>query len=283
MHDRRGFLKSTLGLATRCGSSLDPSLTLDNRGSVPPPTREQVEYEEILGLSPGLEWLGLPQEWSVVRERLHPFCPERVVILSSTGITRVGHNLQEAKQSIWKRVQARHLGSQDYLMPPVKFDLLVAMIDRLTSFYHRADLAEDWALRLARREDLGSCGLDQGFGLVHQFQGRENVRTINSLVDWWLFLVPEGMEYQCLDEKPVYALVGHVFDQRRIGLELDVWSLASELHRTISRRKVSDRSMLGWEQIANMDRVSAARFLNRQVALSLKNLMERVNSYEGRP
>ena len=71
-----------------------------------------------------------------------------------------------------------------------KFTLLVQVIARLTALYHRQDLFVDWASQLVLREELGSTCLGSGFGLVHQFQRTETVQIQNSLVDWWLFLLP---------------------------------------------------------------------------------------------
>lgn len=107
MHDRRGFLKTTLGLAMSAGFDLVPSPAPDHRPSIHPSTPEQVEYEAILARSPDLELLGLPRDWSVVRLGFHPFSPERVVILTSEYHLKLGRTLADAKKQIWSRIEAR--------------------------------------------------------------------------------------------------------------------------------------------------------------------------------
>ena len=155
MFDRRGFLKTTFGLAVGTDAGQVLSSNQSDRTSTPPSTPEQEECQEILARSSGLQLLGLPRDWSRVEQGLHPFAPERVLLLSSTDLSRVGGNnsktLTKTKECIWKRIEARHVQNRDYLMTPAKFDLLVAIIDRLTSFYHKPELAEKWAFRFPPR------------------------------------------------------------------------------------------------------------------------------------
>ena len=271
MHGRRGFLKTTLGLATTAVPGFIPSPTHDKRPSVPRSTPEQVEYETILSQSPGLEWLGLPRDWSAVRHGLHPFSPERVVILTSEDSLKLGRTLAGAKNQIWSGMETGCLRRRERLMPSAKFDLLLAFVDHMAAYYHRPDLAECWAFRLASREQLGSCGLGRGFGLVHQFQGHDVVKTTSGKVDWWLFLLPEGANYESHDEKPVHVLIGHVFDQRRAGWEHSVWGLAEKLaRRSFGQPDNADGTSLGLLKAASIDRVTAAQFLNHQLALCLR-------------
>lgn len=271
MHDRRGFLKTALGLAASAGTGLVPSQTPSSRSIAPPSTPEQVEYEMILAQSPSLEWLGLPRDWSVVRQGFHPFAPERVVILTTDHHLKLGRTLANAKKQIRSRFEAWAARFRDHLMASTKFDLLLAFVDHMVAYYQRPDLAEDWAFRLAGREQLGSCGLGHGLGVVHQFQGDDAVKTTNGKVDWWLFLLPEGANYESLDEKPAHLLIGHIFDQRMIGWELRVLELTTKLQRSALGPPMNpDGISLGLLKVANMDRVSAARLLNYRLALCLK-------------
>lgn len=163
------------------------------------------------------------------------------------------------------------MSTRDPLMPSAKFDLLLAFVDHMAAYYQRPDLKEYWAFRLTQREQLGSCGIGRGFGLVHQFQLDDVVKTINGKVDWWLFLLPEGANFESLDENPVHLLIGHVFDQRRIGLEYRVLELTTKLQwNALGPPDDADGTSLGLLKVASMDRVSAARFLNHQLALCLQ-------------
>jgi hypothetical protein len=152
-------------------------------------------------------------------------------------------------------------------MPSAKFDLLLGFVDHMAAYYQRPDLKEYWAFRLAQREQLGSCGVGRGFGLVHQFQLDDVVKTTNGKMDWWLFLLPEGANYESLDDKPVHLLIGHVFDQRRIGLEFRVLELTTKLQwNVLGPPENADGLSLALLKVASMDRVSAARFLNHRLA-----------------
>ncbi|MFN4260911.1 MAG: hypothetical protein ACK4RK_16575 [Gemmataceae bacterium] len=227
-------------------------------------------YEQVLAQSWCLQYLGLPRDWSVVEKGFHPFSPERVVILTSDHHLKLGRTLTDAKKQIWSRIEAWFVSIRGPLMPPAKFDLLLAFVDHMAAYYQRPDLEEYWAFRLTQREQLGSCGLGRGFGLVHQFQLDDVVKTTNGKVDWWLFLLPEGANYESLDDKPVHLLIGHVFDQRRIGLEYRVWELTARLaRRSFGQPDNADGISFSLLEVANMDRISAARFLNYQLALCL--------------
>ena len=254
------------------GSDLVPSPARGRRPGIQPSTPEQVEYEAVLARSPGLELLGLPRDWSAVKQGFHPFSPERVVILPSNHPLGLGRTLADAQERIWSGIKAWHSRIQGPLISSVKFDLLLALVDHMAAYYQRPDLAEYWASRLACREQLGSSGLGRGFGLVHQYQLADVVKTTNAKVDWWLFLLPEGANYESLDDKPVHLLIGHVFDQRRFGWEDRVWGLTAGLARNVLGLPENTNGInLGLLNVARMDRVSAARFLNHRLALCLKD------------
>ena len=270
MLDRRGFMRKSLGLAVGCPGQID-SRPAGQPDKIASPW-EDAEYQKILAGSPSLELLGLPRDWSVVRDGFHPFSPERVVIFDKEAFPGslwsscyVREQVrQKLMQSKWDPTLPDELG-----MPERKFDILGAITDRMSSFYGRQDLADKWAFNLARREKLCSTGLGWGYGLAHQFQGdfSDRVATVNALVDWWLFLFPDGIEFGSLDERPVYAVIGHVFDRFRAGLDLRVWGLTTKLARRIV---LMTSTVQGWLHDAHMDRVITARFLNRQLALLLK-------------
>jgi hypothetical protein len=229
MLDRRSFLHASLvGIGTSSLANANGAILTD--------------YERVV--AGNLDRLGIPPSWSLVRECLHPFVPERVMILSRPR----------------DRCKKQNSGLR---LPREKFDLLMAVTDRLANFYERPDLRDQWGRRLVRREELGSSALGQGVGLVHQFQGPEFVLTSNGLVDWWAFLLPDGAEFDSLDDKPVYALIGHVFSQRHPGRELAVWCITSGLFYTIGNG-------IGWTTISQMDRLAAARCLNLEIARRLR-------------
>ena len=285
MFNRRSFLKVTCGLGAGAASGLGGLATVQGSQMVPPcSSGQETEYEQILAKSPKFEWLGLPRDWSVVREGLHPFTPERVVILTEDGPAerwKWKSRTERWKWKAWASLEVRERverqlvewkcsGGPDGLgMPEEKFDILGAIINRMSSYYGRLDLSESWAVRLAKREKMMSTSVGPGAGQVHQFQdSKDRIATANGLVDWWIFLFPDGFDFDALDQKPVYAVVGNVFDQRRFDLECPVLGLGQRLARRVGYAKASERGIheTDWKPVASMDRITAARFLNHELA-----------------
>lgn len=193
--------------------------------------------------------------WPAERDYFHPFAPERVVILNRGGLG----------SPHWIREKLSQKKSHLAELSIEKFDLLITVVKILTDYYRVPQYFEGWADRLVKRERLGSTGIGGGLGIVHEFQAKrpgQLVRTVvNPPVDWWLFLLPEGTDYDSVDEKPVFALIGDVANQLSSAIALRILELTTRLNRRIDT---------GWETIASMDRVSAARFLNVQFALAVE-------------
>ena len=119
----------------------------------------------------------------------------------------------------------------------------------------------EWANGMAKREALASTSLGQGFGLLHQFQDNQQIRLETPPVDWWLFLFPNGIEWDAIDDQPVFGLIGHVFPPDHIdmpALKLRVYELTTRIGREVMR---SD----GWRAIARLDGEAAARKVNLAV------------------
>ena len=120
---------------------------------------------------------------------------------------------------------------------------------------------------MAKREALASTGLWQGFGLLHQFQNVQHVRLDNYPVDWWLFLFPNGIEWDA--DEPVFGMIGHVFPPNADpGLKLREYALATQIGWEVMR---SD----GWRAIAKLDRTAAAGKIN----LAVSRCIERSSSF----
>ena len=66
-------------------------------------------------------------------------------------------------------------------------------------------------------------GLGYGLGLLHDFQPHDTpVRTTNGIVDWWLVLLPGGIDWRAIDGRPVHFMVGPVMERRQPGTYLRV-------------------------------------------------------------
>ncbi len=136
-------------------------------------------------------------------------------------------------------------------------------IDRLAKVLtdHYAIPSSGWANGMAKREALASTSLGHGFGLLHQFQDRQHIRLETPPVDWWLFLFPNGIEWNAIDDQPVFGMIGPVFPPDHIempALKLRVYELTTRIGREVM---LSD----GWRAIARLDGESAARKLNLAV------------------
>jgi mannitol/fructose-specific phosphotransferase system IIA component (Ntr-type) len=258
--NRRRFLSSTLGLTA---STVPLAAAHACPQTVQSPVRSDASactaYERLLARTDRLHWLGLPRSWSPVREGFHPIPPERVVILPG----RPAH-CEENRQAadVKELLLRRHSAGARSHVSPQKIELIVRLLDQVTTYYHAPELLADWADRLVRREALGTSGMDQHFALPHQFQTTGIVRTVNPPVDWWLFLFPEGVPcWESLDEQPVHAMLLHILALPRLrlnGLEQIVLCLASHAAREIPQA-------CSWPEVSRMDRVSAARCVNQGI------------------
>ncbi len=272
MIDRRAFLGSPLALAitapkpSEAGASEVFSVQVRARQAADP----GLQYEQLLAGLKCLRVLGLPHSWSLVRDRLHPFSPDRVVIDRRKGA--LSHATPACiNGNVWERVQEL-LRRQPHpreveAFSEEKYEVILSLTEILANYYRLPECFEEWAIGLTARESLMATAYRDGCGLVHQFQnwGQEPraVATRNSFVDWWAFLFPHGAIWDSFDGKPVYGLIGHVFSQlrRSVGLEMRVYELTSRLHGTMSTECPTI-----WEHISSLDRVAAAQCLNGHLA-----------------
>jgi len=214
-----------------------------------------------------MEVLGIPRDWSAVGLGLHPFAPERVLVLPSGGRLR---DACEGSGRSRERLIDRHerrcaeLDCKPETPGREKLDAIIWIMDGLTRHYHRPDLFEDWALGLIGRESLGSTGIGGYFGLAHQFQHVGEVEVDCPPQDWWLILSPEGIDWESLSGEPVHMLFAHVAEQPwRPGHRdplFHAWCLSCRIVREIDDSR----------PIGRMGRLAAARFLNPIAARALE-------------
>ena len=236
MLNRRSFLHSSLaaGLSFLAPVEASADIVLS-------------DYERALANPGTWKYLGRPHSWSLVRQGFHPIVPDRVIIMTEEGgwLQGTGSHLRE----LWQGPLSAE-----------KFAWIVRISQVLTEHYHIP--LEGWVKGLARREALGSTAMGQGFGLVHQFQDDQQIRLENAPVDWWLFLFPNGIEWDACDDEPVYGMIGHVFSadhMNHAGLKLRPYVLTTAIAWSV----IMDD---GWKSIARMDGTTAARKVNSAVA-----------------
>ncbi len=143
-----------------------------------------------------------------------------------------------------------------------KLDLIFRLMHVLSDYYRVPHLFPAWAIKLAKREALGSTGIGHGFGLLHQFQDDGLLQLMNPPVDWWLVLLPDGGEWDSGDHTPVFGMIGHVFPPHHMalpGLKMRAWELTTRVNWCVGREPDA------WKRIANLDRMAAAQVVNRAI------------------
>jgi hypothetical protein len=212
-----------------------------------------------------LEAYGIPKSWSNVSQGLFPFSPERVLVFRERPRCWPFEALKE-------RLLQRGYGRDEYFSEE-KLDYAIWIMHLLTEYYGVPQYFEDWATRLAARENLGpAMGTGGHTGLIHQFQDRfpskdkdRPVPTQNGLVDWWLVLIPDGVDFQALDDLPTHMLCGLVESNcrgpRSECVCLELVERVCVLHDD-------------WVTVSRMDRLDAVRCLNRRLAEALAKELE---------
>ena len=282
MINRRNFLDSSLGLGlgnqiVNAGTAPRSTDSSANGRQYPSPN----EYEQALAGYDRLEVLGIPRSWSVVTDGFHPIPPERVVIVSKETpaylACRSTADRDELKARIKKYIVEKHTWSKGrFPYSEAKLDSILSIMNTLATYYRRPDLFEIWCETGARREALGSTSMGCGVSLLHQFQGcRSFPELANPPADWWAFLFPSGTDWDSIDDEPVYVMLGAVYShQFAPSLGLPIWCGITQCVREICKC-ASDHPDWAHQrtekvrEIAQMDRVTAARTINRYVAKSL--------------
>jgi hypothetical protein len=272
MTSRRGFFAGAMGLGLAGTATAAPTPPGQDRGessSSPSITR----YERILAQTDRLNLLGVPRSWSLVQQGFHPFAPERIAVLpSGSGLRYPGHRRRGQRRRIEERI-ARYradLGREPEDFPRQKVESFFWIMDVMTSHYRTPDLFEDWVVGLGERESLMSSALWGQWGLVHQFQNNEAPVDCPP-VDWWLFLVPEGLDWASIWNEPVHALIGHVGRcawAKRPSLMLPVWCLSEALMKGVPDARL----------VSRMSHVAAAHHLNEIAAECLEGMDSRSRS-----
>ena len=143
--------------------------------------------------------------------------------------------------------------------------LIVRLMRILTGHYRIPECLEPWAIALARRENLYETGFSDCFAFPHQFQAGEplELRTDNDRVDWWLVLFPQGIDcWNRFQEKPVHAMVMFVVSR---PVEMVGYFITCLKPLAGGMAVMCRQDPHGWKTVSQMDRVSAARFLNRYI------------------
>ena len=194
---------------------------------------------------------------------MHPFAPQRVVILPSGAKLR---NYLRCAGELRERIEERiDRGRAEIAHEPAplaweKREIIFRLLDRITEHYDRPDLYEDWAVELADRESLASTALGGHVGVFHQFQQRGEVAVDCPPLDWWLVLIPGGIDWASPDGEPVHALIGHVGEVPWYAVEGEVMERALHLAVAVAR------SIEDWPTVSRKGRIGACLHLNAVAA-----------------
>jgi hypothetical protein len=261
--NRRGFVRHCFGAGASLAALPSASSQTLESGKVQSPNGfvGMSEYERILSHTENMHILGNPRSWSVVSEGIHPFAPERVVVMSQrTYGYRCGSDL---RRQIDKKIEiefAHMEGFDKKSFPESKRESIYWMMDAMCGHY-AVPYLEHWVVGLAGREILASTAW-RGSGMAHQYQRGGELPVDNPPYDWWLFLFPEGIEWAAMDDQPVFAVIAHVArNNKSCGLMLPLWVLTEAIRKTVP----------DWSHVAQTGRVAACRHLNWITAQCLAN------------
>lgn len=265
MMHRRGFLA---GLAALAGG---PAL-LTAGG---PAGREQLEdaaHRQYLAdlADCDMRTLGVPRNPSLVVQGFHPVTPDRVLVVDDADLRRMSRRHRGLKRLFReKETRWRLRCPSDPPLTAKKLDLCVGLMERLTAHYGRPNLFLRWAKTLWSRELLASTGIGHGLCLLHDFQHHDDpVRTDNEVVDWWLVLLPGGVDWQAMDDWPVHYMVGPVMEERLPGDYLRVMEAMARGLRPLVLSAGFDPG--NWSaRLAGLPAAEAAREFNFVVAAGL--------------
>jgi hypothetical protein len=256
---RRGFVRQCFGIGAGLSALPMGSSQASEKIQFPEATITTAlsEYEHVLSHTNNLHIFGHPRSWSLVTQGLHPFAPQRVVVMRQREyFDRGGRDL---RRQIDKQIEVEfgHMeGFNKKWFPDCKRESLFWMSEWMCSYYG-VPYFSDWVVGLAGREIFCSSGRF-GMGMPHQYQSGGQVPVDNPPVDWWLFLFPEGLDWAAMDERPVYAVITHVAHiDASYRAMLALWFFTESLRRT------------DWADVAKMGRIGACRYLNRIIAQCL--------------
>ena len=205
-----------------------------------------------------LSGFGTPRSWWHVHQRLFPFSPERVIIVT-----------EQTRLSLWKykplkeRLLKQCLENNESFSEE-KLDYILWIIRTLTNYYRVLQYFEQWATGLAVGESLrGFSEYSHHVGRVYQFQpgsGSQWVPTANGFVDCWLILIPGGIDLQNpWDDLPTHVIFVQVLADPACDSMLYLpWNVG--LNTMLRKMPASD--ILAASQ---MDRLAAARYFNQRI------------------
>jgi len=228
-------------------------------------------YEQTLATLRDGELLGIPPSRVCIRQGLHPFTPDRTLILPShvpTGelVTKLSRKIADrwdrddrmpSKMAILRIVQAASFLTHTYGVQKRAEDWASRLLSWLFTFYHFVAQDHYW---------LAQCSW--------QAQ-RERVKTRNEVVDWWMILIPDGIEISSIDGTRLHVLITPIFGELgKQRLSIYFWHFmarAIDLQpKAFGGPQTIDTT---WREVSRMDRTSACLSVNQRIAHNLSTLV----------
>ena len=261
MIERRDFLRTAIGAVSGMAMpSLCHAATTMAKEIHPPWTSE---YERGLTATSDFDWLGIPKSWSCVRQGFHPFSPERTLVLNSTKVNR-----HAMVPDLVERT-GRHLDGLkiECQYDPATLAHIAYCAAMLTANYGIPNQAEPWCKQFA----IGFCGFYGHMNWNHLFMQHANwqgwyasLSTTNALVDWWLFLIPDGLEVYSFVGTRLHVLITPVYS------DLVGYTGPSQFFCPMAYaagyRSLPDGAEEDHLSLSRMHKRSACFFLNQRVA-----------------
>src|SRR5262245_28226173 len=189
---------------------------------------------------------------------MHPLSPRRLAVLPPDPTPADAGLIERGRAVLSRAVLPLRPNQveqwQGWSLSAHKVDLIIRLVDRMVSHYGRTDLWELWLRTVARREDLGTTGIG-GHIAILDYRLPEAGEADEPPVDWWVFLVPEGCDWDALDGIPVHVIFG-VTGARPDQPGMHLRNL-ERLCQVLRRREASD-----WVALSRMEPLDAVRWFN---------------------
>jgi hypothetical protein len=262
---RREFLQTTIAAVSTLAMQnfcLSSAMAMDN-------TRPDwlTKYERSLAVSKDRELFGIPKSWSCIHEGLHPFAPERTLILPSQAHT--DSRQVELAQQIGRRWD--DAGASKNAETILR---IVQAASVLTHVYGVQERTEDWVRRLLAWlfQFYNSVAQDHQWVAPLSWQGHgEVVKTSNEIVDWWLILIPQGVEVPSFDGTRLHTLITPIYTQAgKPQLPVVFWDFMARAIGLQPKFSGEPQAIdATWLDISRMDRKSACLSVNQRIARNL--------------
>jgi hypothetical protein len=265
---RRAFLQTTIQAASG-------TIPVTARASIPAQDNRLPRlsmYDKAMAASTELELLGLPRSWWHVHYGLHPFSPERTLIVPDLPqFTRLGY--QPGKiGSLVQRIKD-HLddGEAHYTEQGICQVIYASSI--LTQTYQVPKQLDDWSRRMAWFLFRPLCCRwpNEPHWFCSASQGRGPMNTVNGVVDWWLILIPGGISIPGANEVKTRVLITPVFSNFGLPCHYEEFRRFMAKVLPFPAQLGPDNPSLdpAWLLESSIDRMSACLHLNQRIAQSL--------------